>query len=227
MVGRLRCALRRPPPHVVRVLRAWLRTRPCRRSRRATAGGRATCSPVPMRDRSHRRIPRGIAGGTDDGTRSDLASTASTTSDVPVPECAPHRKQDPHELPMRECGHDRTAGRPCADRDAGDGSRVSTIAHRAARSRSRSAARSSTIRRVRSHLITHAVEVRDEQATIRVVFVCDPMHEFEVRSRIDASLAAGAFRGPDGVTSTWRMLEAHAGHLDPAEHALADRLLES
>ncbi len=71
------------------------------------------------------------------------------------------------------------------------------------------------------------VDVRDEQATIRVVFVCDPMHEFEVRSRIDASLAAGAFRGPDGVTSTWRLLEAHAGHLDTAEHALADRLLES
>ena len=58
------------------------------------------------------------------------------------------------------------------------------------------------------------VDVRDEQATIRVVFVCDPIHEFEVRSRIDASLAAGTFRGPDGVTSTWRLLEAHSVHLD-------------
>ena len=71
------------------------------------------------------------------------------------------------------------------------------------------------------------VEVRDAQATIRVVFVCDPTHEFEVRSRIDASLAAGTFRGPDSVTSTWRLLEAHAGHLDTSEHALADRLLET
>ena len=71
------------------------------------------------------------------------------------------------------------------------------------------------------------VEVRDVQATIRVVFVCDPTHEFEVRSRIDASLAVGSFCGPDGVTSTWRMLEAHAGHLDPSDEELVDRLLES
>jgi hypothetical protein len=59
------------------------------------------------------------------------------------------------------------------------------------------------------------------------VFVCDPTHEFEVRSRIDASLAVGSFCGPDGVTSTWRMLEAHAGHLDPSDDELVDRLLES
>jgi len=71
------------------------------------------------------------------------------------------------------------------------------------------------------------VEVRDARATIRVVFVCEPTHEFEVRSRIDASLAGGGFCGPDGRTSTWRMLEAHAGHLDPSEHELADRLLET
>jgi hypothetical protein len=71
------------------------------------------------------------------------------------------------------------------------------------------------------------VEVGDAEATIRVVFACDPAHEFEVRSRIDASLAAGTFRGPNGVTSTWRMLEAHAGHLDPSEEALADGLLDS
>jgi len=40
-------------------------------------------------------------------------------------------------------------------------------------------------------------------------------------------LAGGGFCGPDGRTSTWRMLEAHAGHLDPSEHELADRLLET
>jgi hypothetical protein len=68
------------------------------------------------------------------------------------------------------------------------------------------------------------ITVDGARANVRVVFACDPAVEKEMRSRIDASLAAGRFLGPDGVTTSWRLLESRPARLDASERPLAKRL---
>jgi hypothetical protein len=67
--------------------------------------------------------------------------------------------------------------------------------------------------------------VSDSIARVRVVFACDPTRESEIRSRIEASLTAGSFRGPDGVRTEWQFLNAQSAQLDASEEPIAQRLL--
>ena len=68
-----------------------------------------------------------------------------------------------------------------------------------------------------------AVEGGDDALDVRVVFATAPDDEAEVRSRIDAALAAGGTTGPDGRTSAWRLVEAGPAELRDDERERAAR----
>ncbi|WP_128376204.1 hypothetical protein [Streptomyces cavernae] len=56
---------------------------------------------------------------------------------------------------------------------------------------------------------------------IRVLFATEAAAESEVRDRIHDALAGECFRGPDGVTTHWRLLRTGPGAVrdDEEEHA--------
>ncbi|GAA0939435.1 hypothetical protein [Nonomuraea longicatena] len=58
---------------------------------------------------------------------------------------------------------------------------------------------------------------RDGTVRLRVLFAVEAEAEREVRARIDAALAQGTLKGPDGVTSRWRLLNARPGLLHPED----------
>jgi hypothetical protein len=61
---------------------------------------------------------------------------------------------------------------------------------------------------------------------LRILFAAAPGRVDEVRRRIDEALDAGAFTGPDGVTSRWRLVRAGCARIVPDERAHARRLLK-
>lgn len=71
---------------------------------------------------------------------------------------------------------------------------------------------------------TDAEAVGDE-VRLRILFACDSTAEAAVRTRIDAALARGTVTGPDGVTTSWRLLRSGPGAVREDERAHADRLL--
>jgi hypothetical protein len=56
---------------------------------------------------------------------------------------------------------------------------------------------------------------------LRIIFAAEPEHVPDVRSRVEAALAAGKLRGPDGVTTCWRLVGCGASKVraDELEHA--------
>jgi hypothetical protein len=71
-----------------------------------------------------------------------------------------------------------------------------------------------------------AAEPVGDELRLRILFATAPDRVDEVRGRIDAALAAGAFTGPDGVTSRWRLVTAGCARVVPEERAHARRLLK-
>lgn len=67
---------------------------------------------------------------------------------------------------------------------------------------------------------THAARSGDH-VVLRILFATEPDRVADVRARIEAALAAGRLRGPDGSTSRWRLVDSAAGALraDEEEHA--------
>jgi hypothetical protein len=59
---------------------------------------------------------------------------------------------------------------------------------------------------------------------VRVLFATDAARELEVRARIEAALAGGAQRGPDGTVSTWIPVTSGASAASPAEREHGERL---
>jgi hypothetical protein len=70
-----------------------------------------------------------------------------------------------------------------------------------------------------------AAERRDGELHLRVLFAAAPDRADEVRRRIDAALAAGAFTGPDGRTTRWRTVRSGCVRVAPADREHARRLL--
>ena len=65
------------------------------------------------------------------------------------------------------------------------------------------------------------------QVRLRVLFASEPEAEAEVRGRIEQALSQAELTGPDGVTTTWRLLttQPSAVRTDEVEHA--DRLIRT
>ena len=74
----------------------------------------------------------------------------------------------------------------------------------------------------------HSSVRRDgEVVVLRVLFAVDGDREAEVRALIEASLSAGEQVTPEGAVARWRLLRSAAGEVEPAESALAQRLVDS
>jgi hypothetical protein len=69
-------------------------------------------------------------------------------------------------------------------------------------------------------------EPRDGELHLRILFAAAPDRVDEVRGRIDTALGAGAFAGPDGHSSRWRLVRAGCANVRPDERAHARRLLK-
>ena len=67
---------------------------------------------------------------------------------------------------------------------------------------------------------THA-ERSGDHVVLRILFAAEPERFEDVRSRIEAALAAGRLRGPDGVTTHWLLVGCGPGEVraDELEHA--------
>jgi hypothetical protein len=74
---------------------------------------------------------------------------------------------------------------------------------------------------------THAERHEDGELLLRVLFAAAPDRVDEVRDRIDAALAAGAFTAPDGPAGHWRVVSAGCAEVRTGERADARRLLRS
>lgn len=61
---------------------------------------------------------------------------------------------------------------------------------------------------------------------VRVLFAAEPDREDEVRSRIDAALAAGQLPGPAGVTTSWALRSSRSTAVEAREAAHAQRLVQ-
>ncbi|MFB9208585.1 hypothetical protein ACFFV7_45910 [Nonomuraea spiralis] len=72
-----------------------------------------------------------------------------------------------------------------------------------------------------------AADRRDGVVLVRVLFAAEPDAEDEVRSRIDTALARGTLKGPDGVTSRWRLLDTRPGRPRAEELPHAEQLLRA
>jgi len=59
---------------------------------------------------------------------------------------------------------------------------------------------------------------------LRIVFATDPGQEHTVRRLIRDALQSGHMIGPDGRTSSWRLVHHHRGTLRADEQSLATRL---
>jgi hypothetical protein len=70
---------------------------------------------------------------------------------------------------------------------------------------------------------THAERAGDE-VRLRILFATEPGRSGRVRLGIDRALRAGAFAGPDGTTTSWRLRESRPGAITPAERDHATRL---
>jgi hypothetical protein len=62
---------------------------------------------------------------------------------------------------------------------------------------------------------------------VRVVFAAEPEAEPDVRTRIEAALAAGFCDGPDGTRTRWTVRTSAAGVVTPAEQERGARLAAS
>jgi len=72
----------------------------------------------------------------------------------------------------------------------------------------------------------HTSAVRDgDVVRVRTLFACEPDREVDVRSRIDAALAAG--RGPSGGVDTWVLRGSGRDEVHESERAHAGRLVHS
>ena len=71
------------------------------------------------------------------------------------------------------------------------------------------------------------VERRGDALAVRVLFACESDDEARVRSRIDDALGRGAYVGPDGLTTHWRLVASHVGEVRDDEVELAARLVIS
>jgi hypothetical protein len=67
-------------------------------------------------------------------------------------------------------------------------------------------------------------ERAEDHVVLRILFAADPSRVPDVRSRIDAALAGGQLRGPDGLTSIWRLVASAPSDVRPDEEEPARRL---
>ena len=76
-------------------------------------------------------------------------------------------------------------------------------------------------------LAPHSTDARTsgDQVRLRVLFAAEPAAEADVRGRIEAALSLGSLTGPDGVTTRWRLRDAHPGQLRDDEAAHAEQLI--
>ena len=72
----------------------------------------------------------------------------------------------------------------------------------------------------------HTSVVPGDAVIVRTVFAVDPAREGEVRVRIEAALAHGELRGPNGIT-TWQVLGSGPASIADSEAALAASLLDA
>jgi hypothetical protein len=63
-----------------------------------------------------------------------------------------------------------------------------------------------------------------DQVRIRVLFAAEPDGEGTVRRRVEAALAEGRLRGPDGLTTRWRLLSSRPSDIAERERDHAQRL---
>jgi hypothetical protein len=70
---------------------------------------------------------------------------------------------------------------------------------------------------------TAADRVGDE-VRLRILFATEPDQENLVRQRIDTALSGGELRGPDDVTTHWRLRGSRPGEVTPAEADHVGRL---
>jgi hypothetical protein len=74
----------------------------------------------------------------------------------------------------------------------------------------------------------HTSTARDgDRLRVRVLFASDPAEEPRVRVLVEEALAGGECVGPDGVRTSWRLVEAAASPVRPEERERAGRLLRS
>ncbi|HEY7224501.1 MAG TPA: hypothetical protein VH561_13060 [Micromonosporaceae bacterium] len=71
---------------------------------------------------------------------------------------------------------------------------------------------------------TRATRVEGE-VRLRILFAAEPTAEQTVRERIDAALAAGELRGPDGSVTRWRWQSSQRDEVADAERAHGRRLV--
>jgi hypothetical protein len=62
---------------------------------------------------------------------------------------------------------------------------------------------------------------------LRVLFAAEPDDKARVRSLVDGALAGGEGEDPDGVRTTWRLVESGPGEVRPEEAEHAGRLIRS
>ncbi|WP_432174304.1 hypothetical protein [Streptomyces sp. Tue6028] len=63
-----------------------------------------------------------------------------------------------------------------------------------------------------------------DEVRLRVLFAADPADEAEARTRIESALSQSTFRGPDGVTTRWRLRGTRPSPVRPDETEHAERL---
>lgn len=71
-----------------------------------------------------------------------------------------------------------------------------------------------------------AVAHEGDELRLRVLFAAPPDRVEEVRGRIDAALGTGSFTGPEGGTTSWRMLRSGCVPIAPGDRDQARRLLK-
>lgn len=67
----------------------------------------------------------------------------------------------------------------------------------------------------------------DRHVQMRVLFATEPAEENEVRRRIGQALRAGELTGPEGHSTSWRLVDSAASVVLPAEAEHAQRLTQS
>ncbi|MCK9902875.1 hypothetical protein CC117_23895 [Parafrankia colletiae] len=74
----------------------------------------------------------------------------------------------------------------------------------------------------------HTDAVRTEQGVrLRILFAADPDNEHPVRRRVEAALATGQLRGPDGTLTHWRLCASRSDALTSSELDHGERLTRS
>jgi hypothetical protein len=66
-----------------------------------------------------------------------------------------------------------------------------------------------------------------QQVRVRMLFAAEPQSEGEVRDRINLALSGGEQTGPDGATSSWRVLSSEPSIVSAQEADHAQRLIRS